>query len=328
MKTIDFEQLKPLFSGVVSFEEKNGYLKLLRYTKRQMEFYEKTSDRDYLRAGASSNILLDFNTNSKNFRFDYKTVRASSLQMGYIDVYVDGKLRLHSGKMDADENEAVIDLKMQSGVKRITVYFPCLFASQIKNFMIDENSFAEKVQKETKFMFFGDSITQGYISEFPSLSYANLISSRFNAESINQAIGGEFFDVNHLYDMPDFSPDVIFVAYGTNDWNSEKDITANAKEYFDKLTRLYPQTKIIDILPIWRTDIEIKNKIKKYSFDDARNYIKEVCSHYNNVTVLNGYDYIPHFQNFYYDHVHPNELGYSYYANSLEIDLRKVLSEV
>lgn len=325
MKQLNCEQLKQLFTGVASFETENGYLKLCRYTKKQMEFYKRTSDRNFLRAGASADIILDFNTDSTTLSFNCKTVRASSLQMGYIDIYVDGKLQVHEGKMDADENEIIIDFKMPVGNKRVTIYFPCLFSSQIKDFKIDRDSYIEKIQKDRKFIFFGDSITQGYISEFPSLSYANLIGIKFNAEIMNQAIGGEYFDVNHLDETLEFTPDIIFVAYGTNDWNSEKDITATATEYFDKLTMLYPKAKIIDILPIWRTDIIIKNEIKKYTFDTARNYIKNVCTKYENVIILDGFDYVPHFQNFYYDHVHPNELGYSYYANALEKDLKKIL---
>jgi len=325
MKQLNFKQLKPLFTGAASFGEENGYLKLCRYTKKQMEFYKRTSDRNFLRAGASAGIILDFNTDSTNLSFNCKTIRASSLQMGYIDIYVNGKLKVHEGKNDADENEIIFDLKMPVGNKRVTIYFPCLFSSQIKYFKIDKDSYIEKINKDKKFMFFGDSITQGYISEFPSLSYANLIGSRFNAEIMNQAIGGEYFDATHLDDTLEFTPDVIFVAYGTNDWNSEKDITKNATEYFDRLTDLYPNAKIIDILPIWRTDIEIKNETRKYSFDTARSYIKEVCSKYQNITVLDGFDYVPHFKNFYFDHVHPNELGYSYYADALEKDINKIL---
>lgn len=325
MKQLTFEQLKSLFTGVASFEEENGYLKLCRYTKKQMDFYKMTSDRSFLRAGASADIILDFNTDSTNLSFNCKTVRASSLQMGYIDIYVDGKLLVHEGKTDADENEIIIDFKMPVGTKRVTIYFPCLFSSQIKDFKIDKDADIQKIQKDKKFIFLGDSITQGYISEFPSLSYANLIGRKFNAEIMNQAIGGEFFDVNHLDDTLEFIPDVIFVAYGTNDWNGEKDITTNATKFFDKLTKMYPKAKIIDILPIWRTDIEIKNEIKKYTFDNAKKYIRNVCDKYDNVIVLDGFDYVPHFQNFYFDHVHPNELGYAYYADALEKDLKKIL---
>lgn len=325
MKNIEFEQLRPVFTGAASFAENSGYLKLCRYTKKQMDFYKNTSDRNYLRAGASAGIILDFQTDSANISFNCKTVRASSLQMGYIDVYVDGKLRLHEGKTDSDENEVIIDLKMAPGTKRVTIYFPCLFSAQIKDFMIDDDAYIEKVEKELKIMFFGDSITQGYISEYPSLTYANLLGNRFNAEIINQAIGGEFFDSNHLNHIPSFEPDLIVVAYGTNDWNGEKDILSNAKEYFDRLTSLYPKAKIVDILPIWRTDIYTKNESKKYTFNTARNYIKSVCENYKNVTVFDGIDYVPHFQSFYFDHVHPNELGFSYYANALEHALRNLI---
>ena len=325
MKELNFEQLKPLFTGVDSYKEENGYLKLYRYTQKQMDFYKETSDRNYLRAGASAGIMLDFYTDTSRISFNCKEVRASSLQMGFIDIYVDGKLQLHNGKMDSDENELNIDLKLPAGEKRVTVYFPNLFSSQIKDFKIDDNAYIGKIKKEKRFMFFGDSITQGYISEFPSLSYANLIGSRFNAEIMNQAIGGEYFDANHLDDTLEFTPDVIFVAYGTNDWSGDKDILHNATAYFDKLTRLYPQSEIIDILPIWRTDIAAKNEIKKCTFECARNTIKNICTDYDNVTVLDGIDYVPHFQKFYFDHVHPNELGYSYYADALQKDLKKIL---
>ncbi len=324
MKQLIFEQLKPLFSGVASFEEENGYLKLCRYNKKQMEYYKTKSDPIFLRAGASAGIILDFDTDSTNLCFRCKMVRASSLQMGYIDIYIDGKLQLHKGNRGYDKNEIIIDLKMPIGTKRVTVYFPCLSSSQIKDFRIDSDAGIKKIQKKQKFMFFGDSITQGYTSEFPSLSYANLIGRKFNAEIINQAIGGECFDVKHLNNLPEFAPEIIFVAYGTNDWTTEKNITATATEYFNKLTMLYPCAKIIDILPIWRTDIRIKNEIKKYTFDDARNSIRNVCAKYDNVIVFDGFDYIPHFQNFYFDHVHPNELGYAYYADALEKDLNNI----
>ena len=324
MNNLSFSQLKPLFEGVASFVEENGYLKLYRYTHKQLNFYKKTSERNHLRAGASSGIVLDFLTNTTSLSLECKTLRASSLQMGFVDIYVDGKLTVHEGKNDADENEIVINITMPKGDKRLTIYFPCLFSTQVKKFSIDENSYIKKVEKDKKFFFVGDSITQGYISEFPSLTYSNLIGNKFNAEILNQAIGGEFYDKNHLDETLKYRPDIIFVAYGTNDWNSEKDILTNASEYFEKLTTLYPNAKIINILPIWRTDITAKNKIKKYSFNAAREYIKSVCEKYENIIVLDGFDYVPHFQNFFFDHVHPNELGYKYYADSLEKDLKKL----
>lgn len=270
-------------------------------------------------------MLLDFRTDSSRVSFSCKVARASSQQLGFLDIHVDGKLRIHAGRGDLDENEIDVDLNLPKGEKRVTVFFPNLFSSRIRDFRIDEDAAFEKIEKKQKFLFFGDSITQGYTSEFPSLSYANLIGTRFRAEILNQAIGGEFFDTNHLENLPVFSPDVIFVAYGTNDWSVEKDIPHNAAAYFDKLTRLYPKARIVDILPIWRTDIEVKNKINRCSFENARETIKKICSAYDAVTVFDGIDYVPHFPLFYRDHVHPNESGNLYFADALEKDLRKIL---
>lgn len=104
-----------------------------------------------------------------------------------------------------------------------------MFETGIKNFSIDDGAQISPVEKNVRFLFFGDSITHGYATRFTSLTYANILSRTFNAQTLNQAIAGDVFNVNNLDRDLSFDPDMVFVAYGTNDWWHGIDITDTAK---------------------------------------------------------------------------------------------------
>jgi len=97
--------------------------------------------------------------------------------------------------------------------------------------------FARPVDKELSIEFLGDSITQGYTTVFPSLTYSNVYARERNANCVNQGIGAALFDKENLDPELPFSPDKVFVAYGTNDWthSDERDFEFYANEYIEKI---------------------------------------------------------------------------------------------
>ena len=122
-----------------------------------------------------------------------------------------------------------------------------------------------------------------------------------------------------------FDPDMIIVAYGTNDWCHGIDITKTAKEYIDKLTRIYNHNRIFVILPIYRLDCEEEQEEATISFYEFRNELNELCTQYENITVIDGWDFIPHFSDFYEDgYLHPNDMGFLLYAENLIKKLNEV----
>lgn len=74
------------------------------------------------------------------------------------------------------------------------------------------------------------------------------------ADSVSQAIGGDQFFSEQIDPEIPFDPDVITVAYGTNDWAIQKDekCIANAEKYFARLREIYPDKHIIYFQPIYR----------------------------------------------------------------------------
>lgn len=316
---ISNKKLKELVNGAIRFEENDGWLLPHRFTKKIVDYYEIEDQSHYKRAKASAGMTLDFTTNSEAVSFDARIFSASSRKNYSFDVYVDGKMEYHFANHDVEQDETNISFELKSGTKRVTIYLPCLFGTEIKNFVIDDGANIEPVKKDRSIAIFGDSITQGYTTEFTSLTYANSIARSLDANVLNQAIGGAKFKPKNLDEDLNFEADTVIVAYGTNDWSYGEDIEKNASDYFGKLRKIYPTQKMYVILPIWRKDLYDPKPNIKMGFFEMRELIRSIASGYNNVTIIDSIDFVPHFSEFFEDErLHPNDLGFMMYAENLK----------
>ena len=172
----------------------------------------------------------------------------------------------------------------------------------------------------------GDSITQGWNSGVDSVSYAHLISRHFNADSVIQGIGGTRFNANALDANFPFDPDVIIIAYGTNDWaaykSNESTFRSNLTAYLDKITQLYPDKTIIGISPIERLD----STSGTMSFASACSIIEQEYTK-RNIIVVDGSNLVPKDRQYYADDVHPNAKGFTEYAENLAAAIDKYVKE-
>lgn len=316
MKIVN-NDLIPCFRGCVRFEEKEEYLFPIRFTEKQSEHFAK-SDFLYPRSKMTAGVLLDLYTTTQMISFDVLLLETSRNYYS-IDVYVDGNLCFNFAKENVlSHTEVSLSFPLKEGYKRVQIYFPCLFECGIKNFYIDDDAQFLVSKIGQKILFLGDSITHGYATKCTSLTYANILSRVSGAVSLNQAVAGDVFNEDNLDEDLPFDPDLIFVAYGTNDWWHGRDVSVVIKKYFDKLTKIYPHTQIYALLPIYRLDAEEKHIKVKIPFVDFREQMKEIISEYKNVTVVDTINFVPHFTDFYEDgYLHPNDLGFIKYAENL-----------
>lgn len=312
------EDLKNYISGAVRFDENGGFLFPRRFTKHQSDYVAKNSFL-YPRSKMTAGVTLEFYSTTQKISFDAIFLETSRNYYSF-DIYVDGVVWQSLSKGDVKiGSQEHLEFKLEEGNKKIQIYFPCLFETGIKNFVIDDSAKTEKIEKGKSFLFLGDSITHGYATKFTSLTYTNILSRKFNAETLNQAIAGDVFNVNNLDEDLNFNPDIVFVAYGTNDWWNGFDITDSAKKYFDKLTKIYGNTDIYVILPICRLDYNAQQENAVMPFCDFRNLLKSLCGEYKNITVIDGWNFVPHFCDFYEDgFLHPNDMGFIFYAEALK----------
>ncbi len=312
------EQLRDLTCGVVRVEEADGYARFCRMSGAQEQYYREKSAFLH-KANASANVRLAMVTDSASLEFDFRAYAGSSRNFAYFDLYVNGAMIRHCGFEGLELTSGHLCFALGEGKKTVELYFPWSWRVDVANVTLDEGCAAEPLKRSRRLLCFGDSITQGFDNLYPSQSYVSRLARMLDADEINKGVGGEKFRPELPGSDEGLAPDVITVAYGTNDWTkfTKEELAEQCSAFCRGVSAQYPQAKIFVISPIWRVDSE-----KTYNFgaplSGVLEVIAECCEGLDNVTVLNGYGFVPHQKEFFRDmRVHPNDMGSAQYAEGL-----------
>lgn len=308
--------------------DEDGYLSFCRFTEAQKEYYINRNKAAFPKFLTSAGMRFDFYTDAESFSFDYKMKISSTRYFYCMDLYVDGAMvRHYDAECKEDVCERSILFTLPEGFHRVTLYLPNLTSFAIKNAELAGATVLRAVRPTKKIYFVGDSITQGYDARYPSLSYANCLARRFDAEILNQAIGGEVFDADLVDTEIDFEPDLIVIAYGTNDWysaSSREVILEKQAALIDKMKLLARAVHIVYVSPIWRGPEAIV-KTPSGDFHETCEALAANASKKRIVSV-NGMNLVPHLSDFFSDKaLHPNDLGFLIYAENLAKELEKYI---
>ena len=328
---LNTETLKQLLKGALSIQNEDEWLRLYRFTKNQSNYYfEKTPDTLYPKTFATAGMKLELVTDANEISFDFRVFAASSRTFYSVDLYIDGVFCDEMYVMNIlRKKSGSVSFVLPEGTHRLTVYFPNLMRMDIANVRLAGASFAEPVPSKMKILCLGDSITQGYDAYHSSLSYVNRISEALDAEILNQAIGAEVFDEKILDEELPFDPDLITIAYGTNDWavlESKEQFLTGAENFFKKIKNIYPDKKIVYISPIWRGDYQRPFGTQDTAVGGFEESVKalQMLAKENGLFVVDGIPLTPHHSDFFADQfLHPNDLGFGFYAENLLKALKK-----
>ena len=205
-------ELLEFLSGYVTLEEKDGYIFPKRFTPKQLKIAEERGF--FPRPNSTSSMFFEFVTDASEIKFDYVVFKGSSKEYFSIDVLEDGinTFNYHND-LAIEKGTMIIPLEKQ-GKRKVTIYLPNLAGLGIKNFELNGN--IERVTRKRTLLALGDSITQGYTTNHPYLTYVNMVALAIDASVLNQGIGGDVFYADNLDETLQFDPDIITVAYGTN----------------------------------------------------------------------------------------------------------------
>jgi lysophospholipase L1-like esterase len=330
------EQIKSIALGAAYVEEIDGRTIFHRFTKAQEDMYEQVKADFYNKTFATSGISLEFDTDSTSLYVKIYVKQRSSRRILGNSIFVDGKL-CGMLNMDFDNipdapKSAFLKGKFLLGntndMKRVRFFLPWSASSEICELALDDGAILAPTHKKLKMISFGDSITQGYDAECTHNSYATKLAYALDAEARNKGIGGEFFrpQLAALKDE-DFEPDIITVAYGTNDWyasSSFEKFHDHCKEFYDHLANNYPNAKIFAIAPIWRADHNLTTAVGVFTV--VKETLREVITAHENITLIDAYDFVPHLPELFSDKfLHPNDEGFAYYADRLTEEIKKYL---
>ena len=327
---LSIEQIRSIAKGCVRVTEADGKIQLLRFTKEQEEMYLVSNVGFYDKTFATAGVRLEFITDSPSISLKVDVSRSSSRTVFSHSIVVDGQRKYTLGADLADSPDTHVTLEgsfaLGEGEKKVVVYFPWSVRSEIISLDIDNGAFVRPVEHTAKILLFGDSITHGYDAEFPDESYASLLTDAFGAEGFNKGIGGEVFRPELAALADGFTPDIVTVAYGTNDWGgrTKEEFDSTCEGFYKNLSALYPNSKIFALSPIWRGSAYKTTKVG--SFDYLASKIKSVASALPNVTFIDCTNFVPHSaEMFAPDVLHPNSRGFSHYGKNLIDEIKKYI---
>ncbi|MBE6580361.1 MAG: hypothetical protein E7650_01965 [Ruminococcaceae bacterium] len=305
------EQIKSIAFGAVCTVVLEDGIHFYKCTEKQMAAWQAQSD--FLGGGArcTTGVCLDFHTDSQSFGFTPATG-------GKFEIYVDGVLRrqLRAERGKAEEMLLCDALGNPSGSYRVTLIFPSHSHGALSALRLDDGAVFTAHRHDSKLLFIGDSITQGWAADYDSFSYAWRTTRHFNAHSVIQGIGGAYYHES-TFDVPDFDPDAVILAYGTNDFSHYKSLTemqVHLGAYLDLVKQAWGNKKVFVITPIWRDKRDGK---AMGSFEECRALVASEAKT-RGFTVIDGLTLVPPLAVFFRDeYLHPNDEGFSLYAENL-----------
>lgn len=319
------EQVSDIIFGKLFINEtEDGYYWFSRFTEKQRELIAMHNRRHQTYSG--SGMFMEIEGSFSSLDFDYRLLNLFEANPVFsIEIMMDGAVDREIFGYSTEPVVGHIHVDNPEG-KRVTIRFPWRKRMEIKNVEIIGEY--RRGPRKTKMLILGDSITHGTYGLHSSLLYASQLSDGLMVDSLCQAIGGDLFYDEQIDEEIDFRPDVITVAYGTNDWSvlGNEECIKGAGRYFEKLRRVYPDAKIIYFQPIYRHITEAQMKGKTLTLQEAREGYAREAEKYG-VMVVNSRDFIPHALTYFEDGLHPNDLGFTKMGPKYVEAVKKLLPE-
>ena len=330
---LSFEQIKSVTTGAVDVTEENGYVNFYRMSAAQLAVYAPENKKNiyipHLKARATAGVCLKFATNSASLKISGTTIHAgrgfysievivNGAPIGVIDNFSDKEVPEFFAAMVYPDGDFEKTFNLGDGEKNVVIRLPFCCITKIADIELDDGSFVTPLKAKRTVLFFGDSITQGYDVLRNYNRYTSLLAESLGADEYSKAVGGEFFCPELPLMKEDFTPDYIFVAYGTNDFTNipEEKFQENCQLFYENIAKTYPNSKIFALSPILRRDVYDSGK-EDYFFRIEK-FIEACANKYKNVQYIKCFDFVPNDEKLFSDgRLHPNDEGFKLYAKAL-----------
>ncbi|MBR4172815.1 MAG: SGNH/GDSL hydrolase family protein [Clostridia bacterium] len=317
------DEIKQYYHGAYRFSETDdGYLYGIQHTEEQLAHLrtKRAEDFFYLRGYYGNAKTLEFITDATEISLE---LRCRNGGRETVELAVDGIIQeVH---MAGDINEkGKLTFKLKEGTKNVVIYLTADNVTYIRN--LEMNAPAKPVKKDTKVLWMGDSITQGYGTFRSGETYVSVANRILGYEVLNQGVGGYYYDKGILTEMKGYTPDKIIIAHGTNQFFTETCVQ-DTVEYYERLAELYPNIPVLTITPLWRGTFrdELLTGENLEKFVSFCKKIGEIAGSYPNIKVLDGFKLMHNSIEYYMpDWLHPNALGGEVFGRNLAAEIKRI----
>ncbi|MHB9131326.1 MAG: SGNH/GDSL hydrolase family protein [Armatimonadota bacterium] len=335
MRELSVEEIIACARGIYTVGEETQGLDLRRFPDSAMEFYT-TAEHYRMCSQCHSGIRLDFLTDSTSLTLatEMRLIYPQSL---CIDLYVDGVFQGYLRTADSMEMrfptgerfDGMLRWEGTGGLRRVTLYLPHLASLYLCSVQLDDGAVCEPVPEEPVLLALGDSNTQGGTSTFPSMVYSAVTARQLGMSVHNRGIGGMVFNADSLPEKPLIQqPELITVAYGTNDWSGSRDV-AEAKPYLQRLHMLYPTTPTFVLAPILCTSRDADAETPRcnergQTLGEYRQALAEIVREFDGMQCISMQELLPPDPGLLFDGVHPSTAGHTCYGLNLAAVLKRL----
>lgn len=299
------QQLQPFLHGIIATQMQENGLALSRFPLNYCDFVDDFQSY----AATSAGVHLAFETDAKQVCLSCATVQICDRMIPSVfDIYINDVLQHRVPAAELGAQKICFEL---SRLSRVEIWFPINAAFYIELLELKNATVCKPITHTKKCLFIGDSITQGFACEYPSLTIAASISRALDLELLNQGIGGYSHRRGFLQRL-NFTPDFIIVALGTNDPSWTAPEKRDVDGFYDDLDALYPDTKTVVITPYYR-DLPFDAE----KMDEVIGRICARAAARKDCLLIDGKTVSPHSKDFYYDGLHPNTGGMQFIAVQL-----------
>jgi lysophospholipase L1-like esterase len=305
--------------GVLSISRDRNGVRLRRMTPDQFAYYDRNPGWA-IRSRCNSGGSIALRTDSRFMDITLHFLSGARTYFG-LDIEIDG---IHSHCIRLDKAQGSYERRLfefdDSQERTVRIYLSPNIEIKLLKLELKAGSTLQPIEPAaTNLLCLGDSITQGMDAISPVSTYPVQLARMLNANLLNQGVGGHIFDLDALDpDLP-FDPDLITVAYGTNDWGREiglDGVRNTASAYLEKLREIYPPpVRIVVLSPIWREiGHEQRGGVDLPTFSRT---ILETALTIQDLEVIDGLALVPNQPWHLEDGTHPNDLGFLHYSLNL-----------
>ncbi|MBO4345928.1 MAG: SGNH/GDSL hydrolase family protein [Victivallales bacterium] len=314
--------VKQYLFGTFSANESPVGLELCRMNGGLAEIYGRSKSA-IVRAECTTNVRLRFRTDSQNVGLSLRFGDAARLIYA-TDIAVKGFDTISVSPLDPADGMDVNVRLPGEGMRDVTIHFPHLVKTWLKDFRIDDNaSIGPAEPLGGKLMFIGDSIFQGMTASSPSRTLAAIAANLLQRDVVNVAVGGATMDAAPVECAKEYGADIALVNFGVNDY-----ALGITLDEFRKRTSACAKAlaangawRPVAISPVPYPNDSGKNAAG-HTFAEFRKVFTDVMSSHSAITVLDGFEILPNDNDCYIDGCHPNDMGSLLYGNAIAKAIR------
>lgn len=240
---------------------------------------------------------------------------------------VDGKVSGTFGSADKRSGELEVELQNQlkAAAHDYELLLPYGQSVDFRGLILQGETTVSPLspRPQTRYIAYGDSITQGFHASGPAQNYPFLVGQSKNWETINFGFGGRPTTAADAQAIAGLKGDIISVAMGYNDQfnRTPEQYGAELKQTLMALRAAQPRVPIYLITLLWSSN---PYPTKGFPIDDYRKAARTVYEEIRdaNLHLIEGETLVPSDPKLFRDGIHPTDEGFAMMAKNLAPQLK------